>query len=139
MWAPARDFNDIVDDFFGSTPWPSPARSLAADTFKIDVEDSDDAYIITAELPGIDKKDVDVDMGEDGRLTIAVTHETTTDDSDEKKNYIHRERQYAAMSRSIYLGDIDPQGISAKLADGILTLTAAKKAPEKKATKISID
>ena len=43
-----------------------------------------------------------------------------------KENYIHKERRYASMRRSIYLKDIDENGITAKLENGILTIIAPK-------------
>ena len=50
------DFYNVLDDFF-SSDWPLK-RSLAFDTFKVDVRDNGSEYLIDAEMPGIDKKDI---------------------------------------------------------------------------------
>jgi HSP20 family protein len=135
MRTPGFDaFNDMIDDFFNGGPMA--VRSLARDTFKVDVEETDDAYDITAELPGVAKDEIDIEVNDEGQLTIAVNREEST--NDEGKNYIHKERRTESMARSIYLGDADPAGISAKLADGILSLQVPKKSKAQRATKVTI-
>ncbi len=113
------DFNDLVDDFF------RPMRSLRHDTFKIDVEDKEDAYEIVADLPGINKDDLKVSY-DDSILTIEVKHEDENENKDEDKNYIHKERRVTSMRRAINLPDIDPANLQAKLEDGVLTIDAPK-------------
>lgn len=115
------DFYNMLDDFFNDS-W-LPRRSLVSDTFKVDVKEDDKEYMIEAELPGVKKEDVSLSL-EDGRLTLSVTHnEETTDDS---KNYIHRERRFSSMQRSIYLADADEAGVVAKLDNGILNIAVPK-------------
>jgi HSP20 family protein len=116
------DFQNMLEDFFTDS-WPMH-RSLAADTFKIDVEDRGNEYVIDAELPGIDRQDVSIRM-EDKRLTVAVKKVEETEDK--KRNYIHKERRYCSMSRSIFLADAISEGIKAKLNDGVLTVKVPKK------------
>jgi HSP20 family protein len=113
------DLNDLVEDFF------RPVRSLRHDTFKIDVEDKDDAYEIVADMPGIKKEDLKVSY-DDSVLTIEVRHEDENEEKDEEKNYIHRERRVSSMRRQINLPDIDPSKLKAKLEEGILTIDAPK-------------
>ena len=115
-------FQNMLDDFFADG-WPF-RRSLAGDTFKIDVQDNKAEYLIEAELPGVKKEDISIALNE-GRLSISVNQDETVEEKD--KNYIHRERRYTAMSRSIVLGDADPAGIKAKLDNGVLSLTVQKK------------
>lgn len=126
------DFYNVLDDFF-SSEWPIN-RSLAFDTFKVDVQDKGNEYLIEAELPGVSKDNIDLAL-DDGRLTITVTRDEETEDKE--KNYIHRERRCVSMSRTVRLSDVSASGIKAKLNDGILSITAAKE--EKSDTKISID
>jgi HSP20 family protein len=116
------DFTNMLDDFFAEG-WPF-RRSLAADTFKIDVQDNKTDYLIEAELPGTQKKDINISLN-DGRLNISVNKNETVEESD--KNYIHRERRYSSMSRSILLADADGAGIKAKLDNGMLSVTVPKK------------
>lgn len=116
------DFSNMLDDFFTGS-WPFQ-RSLAADTFKIDIQDSDTEYIIEAELPGVKKEDVEITLNE-GRLNISVKKEEVSEDK--SKKFIHRERRYAQMSRSILLADLNDEGIQAKLEEGVLTIKVPKK------------
>lgn len=122
------DFQNMLDDFFVEG-WPL-RRSLAADTFKIDVQDNENEYVIEAELPGIAKEEVSVSL-DDGRLKIAVNKEENIEK--EEKNYIHRERRCTAMARNVFLANPDGEGTQAKLDNGVLTVVVPKKVkPESK-------
>jgi len=126
------NFNNMLDDFF-SSDWPF-RRPLAFDTFKVDVIEEEKDYVVEAEVPGIDKKDVHVELS-DGRLLISIKKDEQTDNSN--KNYIHRERRYASMSRSVYLEDAKADGIKAKLENGLLKITVPK--VEKPNNSVTID
>ncbi|MDY9921015.1 MAG: Hsp20/alpha crystallin family protein [Synergistota bacterium] len=127
-----EDFYNVLDDFF-SSDWPM-RRTLAYDTFKVDVQDSGNEYLIEAEMPGLSKEDIKLGL-DDGKLTISVTKNESTEEKD--KNYIHRERRSVSMSRTIHLTDADASGIKAKLRDGLLKITVPK--AEKASTAINID
>ncbi len=128
------NFYNMLDDFFNDS-WFS-GRNLAGDTFKMDVKEKDSTYIIEAELPGVSKENIDLDLT-DERLTISVKHEEDT--KEEKDNYVHRERRLCSMSRSIHLNDADFGSIKAKLDNGILTISIPRKEPVSASTKINID
>ncbi|MGI5907688.1 MAG: Hsp20/alpha crystallin family protein [Christensenellales bacterium] len=114
-------FYNMLDDFFNDT-W-LPTRSLISDTFKVDVVESDEAYAVEAELPGVKKNEVDLAFN-DGRLTISVRREEQTEEK--KKNYIHKERRFSSMQRSIFLADAKEDGIRAKMEDGVLHVSVPK-------------
>ncbi|HML36607.1 MAG TPA: Hsp20/alpha crystallin family protein [Bacillota bacterium] len=128
------DFYNMLDDFF-SDNW-SPRRSLERDTFKINVQQNDSEYLIEAELPGVNKDEINVDLN-DGRLTISVKREEKI--NEEKKNYIHRESRFSSMSRSIYLEDADSKGIKAKLDSGMLNITVPRQERVAKVEKVEIE
>ena len=115
------DFYNLLDDFF-SNDWPF-RRTLTYDTFKVDVEDNGKEYLIEAEMPGVDKKDINVELN-DGKLTISITRDESSETK--KKNFIHKERRYNSMSRSIYLEDSKPDAIKAKLENGVLKIIVSK-------------
>ncbi len=115
-----EDFYNMLDDFF-TDPWLTGRRTREA--FKIDVQQTDKEYTIEAELPGVNKDEVSLEMN-DGTLRISVNHEESKDE--ETKNYIHRERRYSAMSRAVYLADAEADGISAKLDGGILKVSVPR-------------
>jgi len=115
------DFYSIIDNFFNQDF--SPMRDLEKDTFKVDIKDEGDKYIVEAELPGIKKEEVEVDY-DDGKLTIGV--ERKEEVNEENDNYIHRERRMASMRRCAYLNDVDIEKVDAKLENGLLSVTAPK-------------
>jgi len=125
-------FYNMLDDFF-SNDWPF-RRTLSYDTFKVDVVDEDKSYVVEAELPGVEKKDINVQLNE-GRLQISVAREEAKEETD--KRYIHRERRYTSMSRSVYLEDARAEDISAKLEDGVLRVVVPKE--EKAVHSIVVD
>jgi len=128
------DFSNMLDDFF--TAGIPTQRSLARDTFKIDIQDSDNEFTIEAELPGVKKENIEITLNE-GKLTLSVTKEATKED--DNKKYIHRERKFSQMSRSIVLVEADEEGIQAKLSDGVLTLIVPKKKKVDTTKRITIE
>jgi HSP20 family protein len=116
-----RLFN-MMDDFFNDA-W-LPRRNLLSDTFKVDVRDNEGDYTIEADLPGVKKEEVNLELNE-GKLTIAVVRNEQVED--DKKGYIHKERRYSSMQRSVYLADADSENVNAKLNDGVLTVVIPKK------------
>ncbi len=126
------DFGNMLDDFFAfGVPFQ---RSLAADTFKIDVQEKEKEYLIEAELPGFTRDEVKVQV-EEGRLKIAVSREEASEEQD--KHYLHRERRRTSMQRNIHLGESAGEGIRAKLDNGVLTIVVPKK--EKADSIVNID
>lgn len=112
-----EDLENMLDDFF-SDAWPL-RRSLHSDTFKVDVEEKDKEYLVTAELPGVKKEEMHVTL-EEGKLRIAIRRDE--DVEDKGRNFIHKERRYCSMERSIFLKDADAEGIKAKLEEGLLKI-----------------
>ncbi|HZJ85805.1 MAG TPA: Hsp20/alpha crystallin family protein [Erysipelotrichaceae bacterium] len=126
-------FYNVLDDFFSDTPLMQ--RDLRNDTFKLDIEEKDKEYILEADLPGIDKDEIDINLDK-GRLTISITREDSEDV--EEKNYIHKERRYCSMSRAVYLDNVSEDDITANLEDGVLNITIPKLDKEEKSKKIEI-
>lgn len=128
-----EDFYNMLDDFFNDT-W-LPGRSLLSDSFKIDVKETEKAYTVEAELPGVKKEEIKLELN-DGRLSITVQREERTEE--ENKNYVHRERRFGSMQRSVYLADVKPEGVTAKFRDGLLEVTVPKAEHPDKSRKIEI-
>lgn len=126
------DLYNMMDSFFNA-----PISHEDALKFKVDVTEDDDGYTVEADVPGVAKDNIDIEMNEE-KLTIGVHYDEEKDDSDEAKNYVHRERSHVSMQRSAYLKDADAAAIEAKLDNGVLTISVPKKNPEKNTTKISI-
>ncbi len=128
-----RNLFNMMDDFFNDA-WPF-GRDLMNDTFKVDVKDSDSAYTIEAEMPGIRKEEISLSLY-DERLNISVQRNEEV--KEDKDSYIHRERRYSSMQRALYLADAFDEGIDAKLEDGILKITVPKKAKPDTSRQIEI-
>ena len=102
---------------------------------RVDVKEEAGRYLLEAELPGINEKDVDVKV-EDNLLTISSAGKE--EKSEEKGRYLIRERRSTSFSRSFVLpGDVDAEKINGTFADGVLSLSLEKR-PEAKPREIKI-
>jgi len=126
-----EDFYNMLDDFFSDT-W-SP-RNIGG--FKIDVRENEKEYKIDAELPGVGKEEINLEMN-DGHLLIKVDHEENK--NEEKENYIHKERRFSSMQRSVYLAAAKGDGIGARLEDGVLKITVPKEEKKENLRRIEIE
>jgi len=99
-----------------------------------DLEETDDAYIIEVELPGVAKSDIDVDVT--GRR-VRITGERK---ERERKGVLRRRTRITGrFEHEIVLpGDIDVEAVTAKLADGVLTVTAPKAEAERGAHRVTV-
>lgn len=128
------DLYNMLDGFFSDSIIPE--RTLKHDTFKIDVKENENDYSVEAELPGVEKKEIELKLN-DGRLTISIKRDERMEE--ENKNYIHKERRFCSMSRTVYLEDAVTEGINAKLENGLLKIVVPKKAKEDRSKTIEID
>lgn len=129
-----------IDRFFNDS-WPQSGDSQAATFFapRVDIKEANNHYEITAELPGVDKKDIHVHV-RDGVLTLEA--ETTKEEKEKKGDKIIRqERRYGKFMRSFNLGaDVSEADIKASFKDGVLKLQApkiAEKVQERRRIEIS--
>lgn len=92
----------------------------------VDVADADDQVVVTADLPGYEKSDVDVSVkGRQLRIAAESTSESTSGDDE---NYYRRERSRRSVSRTVPLPvDVDESGASATYENGVLTVTLPKR------------
>ncbi|NLJ41446.1 MAG: Hsp20/alpha crystallin family protein [Clostridiales bacterium] len=130
-----RDFfgRDLVDDFFASSAAPMEmARGFCAD-----IREEENEYIVEAELPGYNKEDINIDLVND-RLTISAKKKE--EHSEEKDNYIRRERRVGQVCRSFIVSGIENDKVSAKYENGLLHVTLPKEKEIKpKSTRIDIN
>ena len=99
----------------------------------VDIAETDKAYEITAELPGMDEKNIEVKFA-DGVLTIKG--EKKEEKEEKKKDYYLSERSYGSFQRSFQVPDgVDTDKIEATFKKGVLTVTLPKSAEAQKAAK----
>jgi HSP20 family protein len=117
-----RMLSRMLDELVGD--WPGP-RAVSGEGFSTplgDLEELDDAWLLRAELPGVRREDVDVQV--DGRRLLVRAERKET----ERKGILRRTtrttgRYYLEV---VLPGEVDPDGVEATLEDGVLTVRAAK-------------
>lgn len=125
----ATDFNRLFD---GSFLQDFPAVR----GFKVDIQDKGDHFFLEADLPGTKKEDIKIRL-EGDFLTISA--EQNKERSEEKKNYVYKERSYGSCSRSFDVSGIRQEEIKGKFTDGVLTLTLPKMEARKEPDTIEIE
>jgi HSP20 family protein len=123
-------FNDLVDDLFKGflvRPVSYEGRNDVLPRVKVDVSESNGAYVVNADLPGVRKEDIQVSIdGSEVTLTAEVKREKETG-KDER--VLHSERVFGKVTRSFALPqEIDEAKAEAKFRDGVLELKLPKKA-----------
>ena len=124
----SMNFEDILDGFFA----PSAQRQARDGFFspRIDIKETDTAYEVSAELPGVKKEDIHITL-HDGVLTLEA--ESKDENKEEKDGkVIRQERRYGRFMRSFNVGNgVHEADIKASFEDGILKLSAPKVEPQK--------
>jgi HSP20 family protein len=149
-----QDIESMFDRYLRNWPsvgqllqWPEfePFRSLEIPerlkhwgaTPRIDVSETDKSYELTAEIPGMEEKDVEVTLTEN---MLTINGEKHEEREEKEKNYHVRERRYGSFHRTFTVPpDVDANKISAQFAKGVLTVSLPKtKKPRGKRRQISI-
>lgn len=121
-------FDDFFHDFDMFPAWSgrNPLYGKhARNMMKTDVRETENTYEVDMDLPGFKKDEIHVDL-KDGYLTIQAAKGLDKDQEDKKGKYIRQERYAGAMSRSFYVGDVEPDQISAKYEGGVLQISLPK-------------
>ncbi len=100
---------------------------------RADIKETENEYTIEAELPGVSKENVRLNIA-DSTLTITVNQNEEVDEKG--ANYIRRERRSGTSSRSFYLENIKEDNIRARFDNGILKVTLPKEKPAKPKEKL---
>lgn len=120
-----RSFDRLFGDSFDNLLSPSP-RGSAVQTPAVDVSESEAGYTVKVDLPGIAKDDVRVAI--DGRHVSIEARSTSEEQKKDGARVIYRERAETSYARRFSLpSELDESGSSARLDNGVLTLTLAKR------------
>jgi HSP20 family protein len=139
-WRSLRtEMDRVFDRFAGGWGMPSlrgmfdTATTASVPSPAVDITEDDAGYKVTAELPGMSEKEIEVVVS-DGMLTLKGEKQAETEQKD--KNFYLSERSYGAFQRSFALPDgVDRDKIAADFAKGVLTVTMPKTAKAKDAEK----
>ncbi|MDD1664015.1 MAG: Hsp20/alpha crystallin family protein [Methanomicrobiales archaeon] len=135
-------FNDMIEELATTKALPGKdvrARMLPAirGEFRVDVKEHDDEVIVAADLPGVEKEDVNIEVLDPRTLRIAFSRQAET--KEEGEGYYVRERTYGTMDRVVKLPtDVTDEGAAATFRNGVLEVRLKKTAPET-GKKISIE
>ena len=143
VWNP-WDLMESMDRWFWEDPWTplwrrrwsglSPAEKLVDRWFEtdkkitaIDMIDTGKEYKIKAEMPGVNKKDIEVNITPNN---ISICGETRTEIKEKDEGWIRRERNYSTICRTMmFPEEVNPDKADATLKDGILEILVTKKTP----------
>jgi HSP20 family protein len=118
-----REVEQLFDDF--SRGWPTAGNGQLAPS--TDVTENDKEIQITAELPGLEEKDVQINVADN---VLIIKGEKKSEKEEKDKNYRLVERSYGSFSRSVELpAGVNPDSIKATIAKGVLTVVVPKPAP----------
>lgn len=116
------DIDSIFENFINDAMFP--AFYANSGQMKVDIKENEKEYIVEAEIPGVQKDEINLEIDE-GRLTISVNKNEEV--QEEKENYIRRERRSSVMTRSFVVDNIMAEKVSAKYENGLLSVTLPKK------------
>ena len=120
----SRFFESFFSDSRTPTLWNNDLKWSY--TPRVDIRETDAAYQLSAELPGLDEKDVEVNL-DNGILKISGEKRSDKEEKGEDRNYYRRERSYGRFERSFHLPDgIKPDKVEAHYKNGILDVTVPK-------------
>ena len=129
-WEPVRELGTIQSDMnrlfnsFFNTPTPANGRAFRRWIPAMDLVETDSAFVLKADLPGLNESDVTVEL-EDNVLT--VSGERKSEQEDRKAGYYRVERSYGAFRRSLTLPEgVDPAAVAASFDKGVLEVTVPK-------------
>ena len=119
----------LFEDFLNTDLMPRTGSTAPA----VNVKESETAYTMELAAPGIKKEYCRVNINEDGNLAIAIENKCEHKNEDKKHHYLRREFSYSNYEQSYTLPeDVERDKISAKVEDGILTVTMPKTVKEEK-------
>jgi HSP20 family protein len=127
-----RDIDRLFGDFAYAWPtltgaWPVLGRSVPALTPRMDVVETDNTLEITTELPGLEEKDVHVDVADN---VLTITGEKKAEKEQKDTNYRMFERNYGSFARAVELpAGTNPESINATLSNGVLKVVVPRAAP----------
>jgi len=131
------DMDSMVKTVFNND-WNFPTMKPEHWSPAVDVEEKDNEFILTADIPGLTKKDVKVNISDS---VLKISGERSTSGESESDHYHYRERQHGSFSRLFNLPDsIEEDGVSATFKNGILSISLPKQEetlPKERDIKIS--
>ncbi|MCP4352184.1 MAG: Hsp20/alpha crystallin family protein [Desulfobacterales bacterium] len=129
-WSPLNDaecfrnsIGRLFDESFFPAKWGEEPASFRLNP-AMDVYENDNSYVISAELPGLDKENISVDLKES---VLTIKGERSCEDENKEEKYFCKERAYGKFHRAFTLPRVaDSEKISAEYKDGVLKVSIPK-------------
>ncbi|RME46463.1 MAG: Hsp20/alpha crystallin family protein, partial [Deltaproteobacteria bacterium] len=125
-----REMNALIQDFFGRDPFASfgmldrPWPWSGNFTPSVNVKETDKGFEVTAEIPGVDEKDIDLSLS---RNALTIKGEKKMEHEEKEEGYYRMERSFGAFTRTIpFPVEVDPDGVEATYRKGVLTVQVPK-------------
>ncbi len=122
---PFREMERLERAFFGNDFFSAPAP-----TFRTDIQDKGDHFLLESDLPGVDRKDISIDL-EGDRLIVRAERRNER----EEKDYLRCERSYGSYTRTFDVSAVKVEDITASYENGVLTIKLPKKEEEAPASR----
>lgn len=113
-------FDNLLNEFFNDDFFTD---MTSQNNFNADIKETDNEYIMEADLPGVKKEDINLDYKNNNLIISARRNEEINENTG---NYIRRERSYGEISRSFYVENVDENNIRAKFDNGELKVILPK-------------
>jgi HSP20 family protein len=132
-----REMDSLIDRFFHDLDIEPFGGRIGRFSPRVDVSENEKEIKVTAELPGMDEKDIEVSLTED---SLTISGEKKEEKESKEKDYYVRERSYGSFKRTIPLHEeIDTDKVEANFKKGVLTVTLPKvKGAEERVKKIPV-
>ncbi|NFA62017.1 Hsp20/alpha crystallin family protein [Clostridium sporogenes] len=110
-------FNTFFNDEFFSL------MNNLQDNFKVDLKETAEDYLVEADLPGVKKEDITVELA-NNYLTISAKRDSSIENK--KENFVRQEKHYGEFNRSFYINNVDENSIDASFKDDVLKINLPK-------------
>ncbi|VYT70218.1 Hsp20 family protein [Clostridium tertium] len=117
------EFDNMLNSFFNDDFFSLSPFGLVKSNFSVDLKETDNNYIVEADLPGVDKKDIDISYS-NGYLDISAKRDNVIEEN--KDNYVRKERSYGEFKRSFYIDNVEEDKIQADFENGVLKINLPK-------------
>ncbi|HHV25372.1 MAG: Hsp20/alpha crystallin family protein [Methanosarcina sp.] len=125
--------NQLFEDFMPMEEWGGGKVFTPA----VDIKEEEDKLVVTTDLPGINKDDIEINLKED---MLEISAKTGKEKETEEEGYLRRERAYTQFYRAVRLPtSVKEEGCTAKMENGVLTITMPKMQLEESKKKIAIE
>lgn len=124
-----RGFDRLFDDSFERFFTPVAAEAQGPRSPALDVTETDRAYVVKLEMPGVAKEDVQISV--DGRVVSVQAQTQRSEERKEGERVLYRERSFSSYARSFTLpAEIDPADVNATLEQGVLNMSLPKRSAQ---------